>query len=363
LLTAATRRAEREAVRAGLGAGTIDLLVGTQALLDARADCRDPRLVVVDEQHRFGVGQRARLREGSAAEVVPHLLVMSATPIPRSLALTMYGDLDVTLLPDRPAGRQPVATSICASDAERAAAYAALAEAVAAGRQGFVVCPTRERSARPQGLTAVAHHRALARRLAPARVGLLHGALESAEKEKALGAFAAGALDVLVATTVVELGIDVANATVMIVEEAERFGLAQLHQLRGRVGRGTHAGRCFLLPGGGGGGGDGAGEGGEDTPAAERLRRLAETDDGLRIAEADLALRGPGELFGARQAGAPPPVFVDLPGTLALLEIARAEAERVIEDDPTLVHPEHARLREAVEARWARASVYGEEAG
>ncbi|HEY2899503.1 MAG TPA: ATP-dependent DNA helicase RecG [Polyangia bacterium] len=365
LLTAATAREDRQRLRENLGQGAIDLVVGTQALLDAGADCADLRLVVVDEQHRFGVAQRARLRGGGGP--APHLLVMSATPIPRSLALTLYGDLDATVLSDRPPGRQPVATVLCATADQRDGAYRALADAVAAGRQAFVVCPAREHSARVGGVTAVAQHRALVRRLTPARVGLLHGALKSLEKDAVLRAFADGALDVLVATTVVELGIDVGNATVMLIEEADRFGLAQLHQLRGRVGRGAHAGRCFLLvsPGNDSDGEPAATASSAAPPAAaiDRLRCLTETSDGFRIAEADLAQRGPGDLFGRRQAGAPALMFGDLEGTLALLDLARAEAERLVDADPELARPEHAALGAAVRARWAKAAVYGEETG
>ncbi|MEA2698096.1 MAG: ATP-dependent helicase RecG, partial [Myxococcales bacterium] len=193
LLTAATHRTEREALRRRCAAGQVDLVVGTQALFDLGGDCADLRLVVIDEQHRFGVQQRARLRQSLSEDAaVPHLLVMSATPIPRSLALTLYGDLDATMLPDRPPGRRPTVTAVCATDGERAAAYRRLTEVVAAGGQGFVVGPAREVSARAGGVTAVAHHRALVRRLAPARVGLLHGALASAEKDAVLRAFNGG---------------------------------------------------------------------------------------------------------------------------------------------------------------------------
>jgi ATP-dependent DNA helicase RecG len=215
-------------------------------------------------------------------------------------------------------------------------------------------------SARAGGVTAVAHHRALVRRLAPARVGLLHGALASAEKDAVLRAFNGGQLDILVATTVVELGIDVPSATVMVVEEADRFGLAQLHQLRGRVGRGAQAGLCLLQVSSGAGA---EGEAPVSAQARERLRILTESDDGFRIAEADLAMRGHGDLFGARQAGAPAAAFNDLAATLVLLEVARTEATRLIAVDPTLSRPQHAALAAAVAARWNKAAIYGEEAG
>ena len=219
---------------------------------------------------------------------------MSATPIPRSLALALHGDLDASFLSERPGGRPPASAIVCADAAARDAAYARLRDALAAGGQAFVVCPVRQAARRPGAVTAIAQHARLARALAPARVGLLHGALGAAAKEAALRDFAEGRTDVLVATTVVELGIDVPNATVMIVEEAERLGLAQLHQLRGRVGRGARPGICFLLAA------DGLPA---ESPARRRLELLATLDDGYRLAEADLAERGFGELWGTAQTG------------------------------------------------------------
>ncbi len=363
LLTASTRRPVRESLLALARAGAISILVGTQALLDEGVTLGDFALAVIDEQHRFGVAQRARLRQkgwgggGPTGAALPHLLVMTATPIPRTLALTLYGDLDVTTLGELPPGRRPTETRIFVGDAERERAYDAVRAAIAAGHQSFVVCPVLSESERAGAVTAVARHAELRRSLVvngrPARVGLVHGQLDASEKEAVLRCFRDAELDVLVATTVIEVGIDVPNASVMIVEEADRFGMAQLHQLRGRVGRGPIPGACLLCTR------TGAGE------ALERLRVVADTSDGFRIAEADLRMRGHGDLFGARQSGMPRLRFADLASYAGLLEIARAEAIRIMESDPRLERPEHAGLKRAVEVRWssAAAPVYGEEGG
>jgi ATP-dependent DNA helicase RecG len=349
-LTAATSTRDRAALHADVAAGRVALVVGTQAVLDAALAFRDLRLVVVDEQHRFGVAQRSQARRRDAT-ALPHLLALSATPIPRSLALARHGDLDASVLDERPAGRRPPATLVCRGEADKRAAFERLVETLAAGHQAFVVCPVRERARRAGAVTAIGRAGALRRQLKPARVGLLHGALAAAEKEDVLRAFADGALDVLVATTVVELGIDVPNATLMIVEDADRFGLAQLHQLRGRVGRGAAPGLCLLVAS------DDAtaeGEGGA------RLDTLAAIEDGFRLAEVDLAARGFGELFGTRQTGTAP---VDLRETFALIEVARREAEAIVAVDPTLARPEHAPLARAADALEARRALYDEEAG
>jgi ATP-dependent DNA helicase RecG len=345
-LTGATTGAARDALLERAGAGA--LLVGTQALLDAAGRLPRLGLAIVDEQHRFGVGVRAALARGTGAGV-PHLLSMSATPIPRSLALALHGDLDASFLTERPHGRAAAPAAVCAGAAERRAAYGRLREALGEGRQAFVVCPVRETARRADAVTAVAQHARLVRELRPARVGLLHGALDPDAKEQTLRAFAAGALDVLVATTVVELGIDVPNATVMIVEDADRFGVAQLHQLRGRVGRGRWPGICFLCAG------DVSGEGGR------RLALLAANDDGFSLAEADLAQRGAGDLFGTRQAGAPPLELARIEELAELLEIARREAAAVLAADPALAAPEHALLSAAAAAR--AGTLFAEDAG
>jgi len=310
---------------------------------------------VVDEQHRFGVAQRGALGLARGGGV-PHLLSMSATPIPRSLALALHGDLDASYLTERPGGRRTAAAVVCVGPEERAAAYGRLREAVADGAQGFVVCRARETARRPGAVTAIAAHARLRRELHPARVGLLHGGLEAGAKDTALRRFAGGEIDVLVATTVVELGIDVPNASVMIVEEADRFGLAQLHQLRGRVGRGARPGLCFLL----------AAEGADpDGRGRARLAQLAARDDGFAIAEADLAERGFGELWGTEQAGtadaAPGAIAAALAELAEITALARGEAEAVLAADPALAGPENAALARAARARLA--TLFAAEAG
>jgi ATP-dependent DNA helicase RecG len=352
LLTASTPARARAALSADAAAGRLALLVATHAALAPTLGFRDLRLVVVDEQHRFGVAQRAAARRRDVRAPLPHLLVLSATPIPRTLALARHGDLDASVLDERPAGRRAPAARVCRGDDEKRAAYDRLRDEIGRGRQAFVVCPVREHARRAGAVTAVGHYAALARRLRPARVGLLHGALAAEEKERVLGAFSAGEIDVLVATTVVELGLDVPNATLMIVEDADRFGLAQLHQLRGRVGRGAAPGLCLLCASDD----DAAGEG------ARRLDTLAATADGFRLAEADLATRGPGELFGARQAGAAGLVAPSLPEAFALVELARREAEGVLARDPALARPEHGALAAAARRLEAQGRLFEGEA-
>jgi ATP-dependent DNA helicase RecG len=352
LLTAGATAKARQAILADAAAGRVALVVGTQAVVDPALAFRDLRLVVVDEQHRFGVSQRAAARRRGGAGPLPHLLVLSATPIPRTLALARHGDLDASILDERPPGRRPPATEICRGADEKRAAYERLRDEIARGHQAFVVCHVRERAKRAGAVTAIGRFGELRRRLAPARVGLLHGALASEEKERVLRAFASGALDVLVATTVVELGLDVPNATLMIVEDADRFGLAQLHQLRGRVGRGAAPGVCVLAPSDD----DEAGEGGR------RLAALAAHADGFRLAEEDLAARGPGDLFGDRQTGAPTFGPASLSEAFALVELARHEAERLFVADPSLERPEHRALADAARALEARRGLYEGEA-
>jgi ATP-dependent DNA helicase RecG len=362
LLHAGLPAATQRGVLAAAAAGTVDVLVGTHALLEERLRLSRLGLAVVDEQHRFGVRQRARLRRLDPSEngwqnrapggMVPHLLVLSATPIPRSLALTLYGDLDLVTLTGLPPGRQPVPTGICTGAEARTAAYAALGEAVGRGGQGFVICPAiaeGEGGRRPR--SAVALGKALRAELPHVRIGVLHGQLPAEEQQASVAAFRAGALDVLVATTVVEVGVDVPNAEIMIVEDAERFGLAQLHQLRGRVGRGERQAACYLLTSS------------DEAEAGARLAVVAEVHDGFRIAEEDLRQRGAGDVHGTRQAGMPDLGTVDLASYLALLEAARAAAETLLGSDSDLARPEHAALCRAV-ATWQRqARPIAEEAG
>ncbi len=355
LLTASTPRTVRAPLLARLAAGEIDLVVGTHALLGESVELARLGLAVVDEQHRFGVAQRVGLRQKGKAGGAPHLLVMTATPIPRTLALTVYGDLDATVIDELPPGRLPPMTAVHRGARGRDAAYRLVAERVRAGERGFVVCPLVEPStedSRTGWADATTVFAELQARLAPARVGLCHGRLTASERDAVMAAFATGGLDVLVATTVIEVGVDVPAATVMVIEDADRFGLAQLHQLRGRIGRGGGGAWCLLVTGAGG-----------SDDGKRRLEIVASTTDGFRIAEEDLVLRGPGELMGARQAGLPRLRFGDLRTHTELLLAARAEAERVLDEDEALARPEHAGLRRLLARREAAAEAFGSESG
>ena len=286
---------------------------------------------MVDEQHRFGVRQRASLDGKAPAGSSPHVLHMTATPIPRTLALASYGDLDITILRELPRGRRPIQTHLCSTDTERARAYERIREELRAGRQAFVVCPLVEESEQLQARAATAEFERLRNgELRDFRVELLHGQLRPASKQAAMASFASGAADVLVATSVIEVGIDVPNATVMLVEDAERYGISQLHQLRGRIGRGEHPSLCLLF----------------GPKSSRRLGALAAHSDGFKLAEIDLELRGEGELVGTRQHGMAEFRVAELPRDSELQERARARAERIIAEDPRLQAPEHALLRE-----------------
>ena len=332
-LTGRQTRSRRREILSGLASGRVHLVAGTHALLQENVVFARLGLAVVDEQHRFGVLQRAALLE---KEDHAHLLVMTATPIPRSLALTLYGDLDVTVLDELPPGRQPVKTGWrTAADRERA--YRFLREQVSDGGQAYIVFPVIEASGAGDIRTASAAFGELRDGvLSGLRLGLLHGRLPPAEKEAVMAAFRKGALDVLVSTTVIEVGVDVPGATVMMVEHAERFGLAQLHQLRGRVGRGAANSYCILI----------ADPEGELTPDARaRLDAMGSTGDGFEIAETDLKIRGPGQIFGTRQAGYPEFRFADLTRDVDLVRTAREEAVRLLDRDPDLVRHEALRRR------------------
>jgi ATP-dependent DNA helicase RecG len=296
-------------------------------------------LAVIDEQHRFGVMQRATLA-GKGHR--PDVLVMTATPIPRTLALTLYGDLDVSIIDELPPGRRPVETRLL-RDAQRADAYRLLSRELAAGRQAYVVYPLVEESEKSDLKAATQMAEDLQQRLFPqATVGLLHGQMKPAEKERVMRGFSTGGIQILVTTSVVEVGIDVPNATVMMIEHAERFGLAQLHQLRGRVGRGCHHSICLLMAG------PATGEDGR-----RRLDALVRSQDGFRIAEADLSIRGPGEFLGTRQSGLPELRVAHLIRDAGILDEANRCAQRVLAEDPDLTAPGHQRLRAALERRWA----------
>jgi ATP-dependent DNA helicase RecG len=339
LLTAAVTGRERAATLEAVRSGEVDVVVGTHALVQEGVAFRDLSLAVVDEQHRFGVHQRIALKEKG---VSPDVLIMTATPIPRTLALTYYGDLDVAVLDELPAGRQPVETRLARSPTERSAAYDLIRREVAAGRQAFVVCAAIDEQNRLEVRAAEKEAERLATEVFPdLTVGLLHGRMRPAEKEARMEEFRSGRLNVLISTTVIEVGVDVPNATVMLVENAERFGLAQLHQLRGRIGRGAHRSYCVLFD--------------ESPPEAdearERLEAMVRTTDGFELADEDLRLRGEGTLFDVKQAGMPDLKLAKLSEDLELVKRARARAFGVIEQDPTLA--KHRALRSELESRFA----------
>jgi ATP-dependent DNA helicase RecG len=329
LLTAAVTGNDRKRILAGIADGNVDLVVGTHALVQEAVSFADLSLAVIDEQHRFGLHQRMALR-GKGAE--PDVLIMTATPIPRTLALTYYGDLDVVTLDEMPAGRQPIETRVARTPEERAAAYELVRAEVAEGRQAFVVCAAIDEGNRLQVKAAEHEAERLATSVFPdLRVEVLHGRMRPAEKEQRMEAFRSGETDLLISTTVIEVGVDVPNATVMLVENAERFGLAQLHQLRGRIGRGSAAGHCVLFD--------------ESDPlnleAKQRLEAMVRTTDGFELADDDLRLRGEGTLFDTRQSGMPDLKLARLAEDLDLVKRARARAFGMIEDDPRLeTHPE-----------------------
>jgi RecG-like helicase len=338
LLTGSTAPAQRRTVLGGLADGSITVAFGTHALIQPNVVYKHLTLAVVDEQHRFGVQQRLALRSKGGS---PDLLVMTATPIPRSLALTLYGDLDTTYLRSRPKGRgvDHIVTRLVPMSG-RADAYQAVRDAVAAGQQAYVVCALVDESDALQAKAATTEARRLQRQVFPdLRVGLLTGQMPAAAKAEAMERFRAGDTDVLVATTVIEVGVDVPRATVMIVEDADRFGLSQLHQLRGRVGRGDEPGLVMLF----------ADPKTDDGRA--RMDAIASTNDGFELAELDLRLRGEGEVLGDRQSGVPGLRLASLVNDMDLLEMAREDAHAILESDPALTDPRHVPLREDTEKR------------
>ncbi len=338
LFTGSMGKKARAVALARLRNRDVDVAVGTQALLSDGVDFARLGLCVVDEQHRFGVVQRAQLRDKGAEGKVPHLLVMTATPIPRSLALTVYGDLSVSVLDELPPGRTPVATS-ATRDVERAVAM--VREVVERGERAFVVYPLIDDSEKVDLAAATAGYEDLRGRFGD-DVALLHGRMKAAEREATMARLTRGDVKVLVSTTVIEVGVDVPEATLMVVMNAERFGLAQLHQLRGRVGRSVHASRCVLVVDGGG----------ED--ALRRVQVLCDTNDGFKIAEEDLAIRGPGDVLGTRQSGLPSLAFSDLVRHAPLIELTRSLAQTLVDDDPALARAAHAGLKKLVYERYAR---------
>ncbi|HSR93318.1 MAG TPA: ATP-dependent DNA helicase RecG [Solirubrobacterales bacterium] len=340
LLTGATPAARRREALAQLATGELGLAVGTHALIDPKVRFARLGVCVVDEQHRFGVEQRRALDEKRVEGMVPHVLHMTATPIPRTLSLTAYGDLDTTALHELPAGRQPVETRLVEED-DRPAAYEFLRAQLREGRQAYVVCPLVEESEKIQGRAAEVEAGRLAREeLGGFSVGVIHGQMPSARKAEAMEAFVLGATDVLVATTVIEVGIDVSNATVMIIEGAERYGVSQLHQLRGRVGRGAHSSHCLLFPEDAGG------------MARRRLKAVERERDGFKLAEVDLTLRGEGEVLGTRQSGLPRFAVADLPEETPILVAARDEVLALLRLHDSLDAPELGPLLDAAYRRF-----------
>ena len=336
LLIGSHNKRQRKEVQELLAAGALDLVVGTHALFQQDVDMPRLALAVVDEQHRFGVMQRASLRQKGES---PHLLVMSATPIPRSLALTLYGDLDISVLDELPPGRQKIRTRFV-EPPRRQDAYDFLRGQVRDGRQAFVVCPLIEESEALQTRAATTEFERLSTEVFPdLSIGLLHGRMPLKEKEGVMERFYRGEMDILVSTPVVEVGIDNPNASVILIDGADRFGLAQLHQFRGRVGRGEHPSYCLLL---------------SDYPSAEakeRLQIMERVDNGFAVAEEDLKFRGPGDYFGTRQSGLPDLRQARL-SDLDLLAAARSEASSLLKKDPNVGRPEHRLIREALEAQW-----------
>jgi ATP-dependent DNA helicase RecG len=319
----------------------VDIIIGTHALIQKEVTFSKLGLAVIDEQHRFGVSQRSELRQKGFS---PHILVMTATPIPRTLALTLYGDLDLSAIDQLPPGRQPIKTRWLKPN-QRESAYTFLRRQVASRHQAFIICPLVEESDAIQARAAVAEFERLSRDVfSQLRLGLLHGRMKAKEKDEVMGRFRRHQLDILISTAVVEVGIDVPNATVMLVESADRFGLSQLHQFRGRVGRGQEPSYCMLLT---------------ENPSEisrQRLDIIEKVQDGFKLADADLKLRGPGEFFGTRQSGLPDLHMAKL-SDVALLELARAEAISLFDRDPGIKKPEHRLLAKELARVWPKAGA------
>ncbi|MBX3037211.1 MAG: ATP-dependent DNA helicase RecG [Anaerolineales bacterium] len=337
LLVGNTTGSEKEAIKSGLADGSIKIVIGTHAVIEPDVNFKDLQFVVIDEQHRFGVEQRAELRSKGTN---PHLLVMTATPIPRSLALTMFGDLDISVMNVMPVGRQPIATYVLRPQ-ERERAYTMIRSQVQNGNQAFIVYPLIDESEKMDARAAVDDFEALSTHVFPdLKLGLLHGRMRPSEKDEVMLKFRDKEFDILVSTTVIEVGVDVPNSTLMLIEGADRFGLAQLHQLRGRVGRGSVASTCLLIPTR------------EDATENERLQAMAVTNDGFELADLDLKLRGPGEFLGTRQAGFASSLKMASITDVKLIEKAREQAKNLFEKDPDLNQPEHALLAEAFQRFW-----------
>jgi ATP-dependent DNA helicase RecG len=345
LLTSSTKGAERKEILEGVANGELPLVVGTHALIQEGVEFNRLGFVVVDEQHRFGVMQRAKLRKKGAPEGEgdpwPDVLVMTATPIPRTLAMTLYGDLDVSVIDEMPKGRKPIITKLY-DEKQRQQLYAGIEHELEVGKQAYVVYPLIEESEKLDLKNATDMCEELRKVFQPNwRVELLHGRMSGDEKERVMGEFKAGRIHVLTATSVVEVGVDVPGASVMVIEHAERFGLSQLHQLRGRVGRSDHQSYCILMA-----------DYRRSEEAKRRLEAMVETTDGFKIAEEDLALRGPGEFMGTRQHGMPPFRIANIARDVGILSQAREAAFNLVEADSGLSRPENARIKEVLLSRW-----------
>ena len=343
LLTGSIPAAEKATIYERLASGETRVVIGTHALIQEAVTFQKLGLAVIDEQHRFGVEQRGALRgkgvETSQGQPNPHLLVMSATPIPRTLALSLYGDLDLSILDEMPPGRQEIKTTWLNS-AQRERAYSFVRRQVEEGRQAYIIYPLVEESDKIDAKAAVEEYERLQTQVFPdLKLGLIHGRLKASEKEEAMRAFHAGETNILVSTSVIEVGVDVPNSTMIVIEGANRFGLAQLHQFRGRVGRGEYQSYCLLIADT------------ESADAEDRLSALTQTNDGFVLAEKDLEIRGPGEFFGRRQSGLPELKLASLLD-MNTLEIAREEAIALFDHDPNLELPEHEFLKERVAQFW-----------
>lgn len=342
LLTGNVKGKERKGVMQGLEDGSIQLIIGTHALISEPVSYHRLGLVITDEQHRFGVRQRMALAEKGQA---PNVLVMTATPIPRTLAMILYGDMDISIIDEMPPGRTPVQT-FCVDETYEKRLYAFMQKQVDLGRQVYVICPMVEEAEESNLRSATEYKDFLQQIIFPnLSVGLLHGQMKSAEKDRVMEAFAEGKIQILVATTVVEVGVNVPNASLMVIENAERFGLAQLHQLRGRVGRGSAESYCVLVTDS------------QQTQTRKRMKTMVDSTDGFFIAEEDLRLRGAGDVFGLRQHGLPDFKLADLYQDMAILKEAQTLAHTVMEMDPELELLEHRGLAKELEAFWQRAVI------
>lgn len=344
LLTGSVTKKNKSLIKSSLKSGETDILIGTHAVIEDDVEFQRLGLVVTDEQHRFGVEQRTKLSKKASS---PHILVMSATPIPRTMSLIFYGDLDISIIDSLPKDRQPIETYLINSDI-RKRAYGYIKKHLDEGRQGYIVCPMVEENDDTDLASAVEYFEKLKTEdFCGYRLGLLHGKMKPKEKEAVMNDFAAGKIDLLIATTVIEVGVDVPNSVIMLIENAERFGLSQLHQLRGRVGRGRYKSTCILLS---------DSHGGE---TEKRLKLLCSTTDGFKIADEDLKLRGPGDFLGKRQHGLPELKIADLSEDMELFRAAGSTAKKLYADDPSLSKPEHRILRKEISSLFKAAENYG----